>query len=216
MGFILDGSGSITEAGVNNWDRLLYFIGEVIKQLPEQGTQVGVVVFSRTAELRIKLNDYHELSPLIDDLQTLHYPGSDTNISGALHVAHTQLFNEYNGDRRNASNVAVLITEVVFIKDINKTISHAQDLHKDGIRVICVGIGEKIIEDDIKAISSPPHKKDVDYFVREDFYFSEVFVMTLAESIKQHQIKMTTRSDSDLRENKGEYNWNYVDYFVGP
>ena len=216
MGFILDGSGSINDADPNNWSKLLFFIGDIISQLPEQGTQVGVVVFSRIAELRIRLNDYHNREMLLHAVRQLSYPRSDTYTAGGLSVARTHLFYEHYGDRDNASNVAVLITDGESTIDTENTIPNAQGLHRDGIRVICVGIGDGISEEEIRAISSPPHEKDVDYFLRKTFYFPESFVTTLVESIKQRQVEMTTQRNTYSSENTGEYRWGYVDYFVEP
>ena len=206
VGFILDGSGSINDAGANNWNRLLYFISDVITQLPEQGTQVGVVVFSETAELKIRLNEYHDQDMLLDAVKQLTYPGSHTNTAGGLYVARSQLFHEYCGDRVNASNVAVLITDGVSTINPENTIPNAQALHRDGVRVICVGIGGNISKDEIKAISSPPHEKDKDYFIRKTFDFPESFVTKLVESIKQRQEETYTPSNSPSDENKSEYN----------
>ena len=188
----------------------------MISQLPEQGTQVGVVVFSRTAELRIRLNEYHDRDMLLDAVQKLTYPGADTHTSAGLHVARTQLFYKYYGDRVNASNVAVLITDGVSTMDTGNIIPHAEDLHRDGIRVICVGIGDKISIAEIRAISSPPHEKDVDYLLRNTFDFPESFISILVESIEQRQVETTTASKTYSGENKGEYRWSYVNYFVEP
>ena len=216
VGLIIDGSRSINNANKYNWGRLVYSVGDLILQLPEQGTQVGVVVFSHTGELRIKLDEYHDLDELKYAVHNLHYPNNHTNTSGGLYVARTQLFNEHNGDRANAPNVAVLITATNSTVDTARTIPYAQDLYKNGIRVICIGIGDGISEDDIRAISSPPHEKDVDYFTRKSFYFSETFIRSLVDSIEQRQMEMTTAMKAYSGENKAEYNWGYVDYFVEP
>ena len=215
VGFILDGSGSINDADPNNWGRLIFFICDVISQLPEQGTQVGVVVFSQTADLKIRLKDYHKRDRLLDAVRQLTYPGMDTYTAGGLYVARTQLFNEHNGDRANAPNVAVLITDGESTIDKMKTIPNAQALHRDGIRVICVGIGDGLSEDEIRAVSSPPHEKDVDYFTGKGFYFTETFIHILVESIQQYQMEITTQTNSNSGEKKGECNWDYVKYFVG-
>ena len=216
VGFILDGSGSINDADPNNWERLLFFICDVISQLPEQGTQVGVVVFSQTAELRIKLNQYHQRDMLLDAVKQLTYPGSQTYTARGLYVARTQMFIDHNGDRVNAPNVAVLITDGESTIDTENTIPNAQALHRDGIRVICVGIGDRISEEEISAISSPSHERDVDYFLRKTFDFPESFISIFVESIEQREVEMTTAIETFSGENKGEYNWCYVDYFVEP
>ena len=202
VGFILDGSESINYIDKSNWGRLLYFIHDMSLLLPIHSTQIGVVVFSKTAELRIKLDDY-EYNSFRHNVLRLEYPESKTNTSGGLYVARTQLFNELNGDRPNAPNVAVLITDGESTEDTEMTIPYAEDLHRDGIRVICVGIGNRISEEEIRAISSPPHEKDVDYFTRKTFYFHEPFKRTMAESIKEVQVEMITQNNSFSSDSKG-------------
>ena len=181
----------------------------MISQLPEQGTQVGVVVFSSMAELGFKLGTYHGHKELRHAVDGLHYPGTDTNTSQGLYVARTQLFNERNGDRANAPNVAVLITDGESIDNTVDTIPYAEELHADDIRVICIGIDTELNEAEIRAISSPPHEKDKDYFILESFFSLHDFTSTLVESINQSQVELNTQSNSHSSENKGEYNWSY-------
>ena len=163
-----------------------------------------MVVFGSSAELGIKLNKYHEHSNLTDAVKRLEYPGSDTFTAGGLQVAHTHMFTEHNGDRANASNVAILITAGVSTIDQNDTIPNAQDLHRDGIRVICIGIGDGISEDELSAISSPPHKKNKDYFIRSDFSSLAHFTITLAERINEAQAITVSRNISNTSDD-GEY-----------
>ena len=200
LGFILDGSGSINHAHPENWQHLLHFVGDVISQLPEQGTQVGVVVFSETSELRIKLNQHQRQVSLINAIHNLHYPDEQTNIADGLHVARTQLFNEQNGDRKNVPDLAVLITDGRSLIDIKNTIPNAQALKREGIQIICIGISDAIKEDEIRAISSPPHIKDVNYFLRSNFTSLQGLIGTLAEIIKEGPVELTTQNG-----NNGEY-----------
>ena len=196
VGFILDGSGSVNDADQGNWQRLLQFIVEVIKQLPEQGTQVGVVVFSTEAELRIRLNQHHGRVSLINAIKSLYYPNKKTNIADGLHIARTQLFIEQNGDRKNIPNVAVLITDGDSSIDNENTIPNARALHRDGIKIICIGVSNAISEDEIRAISSPPHIKNENYFIENGFYSLPYLTDTLVEIIKESSLELTTHKSS--------------------
>ena len=164
-----------------------------------------MVVFGDRADLEIKLDDFHEHYYLTDAVKKLHYPGFDTFTAGGLHVARTHMFTKHNGDRVNASNVAVLITGGVSTIDQNETIPNAQDLHRDGTRVICIGIGDGISEDELSAISSPPHKKDQDYFIRSDFSSLTEFTSILVERINEAEAITVSQNISNTRGNNGEY-----------
>ena len=205
LGFILDGSGSINHIDAGNWQRLLEWIGQVISRLPEQGTQVGVVVFSIRGELKIRLDEYHTHISLIDAIKTLCYPNDHTNIADGLHTARTQLFNEQNGNRKNVPNIAVLITDGESVNDKGNTIRNAQALHRDGIEIICIGISDAINEDEIRAISSPPHIKDVNYFIRSRFDSLQDLTDTLIERIKESSLELTTHKSSTTNGGNGEY-----------
>ena len=164
-----------------------------------------MVVFSGSAELSIKLKDYHEHSSLTDAVKRLDYPGSDSFTAGGLEVARTHMFTKHNGDRVNASNVAVLITGGVSTIEQNDTIPNAQDLHRDGIRVICIGIGDGANEDELSAISSPPHKKDQNYFIWSDFSSLTEFTITLVERINEAEAITVSHNISNTRGDDGEY-----------
>ena len=174
----------------------------MISQLPEQSTQVGVVVFSTTAELKIKLNEHHSHDSLIDAIHNLPYPNQDTNIGHGLHVAHTELFNEHNGDRKNVPNLAVLITDGESKIDKENTIWNAEAVRRDGIQIICVGISGAINEDEIRAISSPPHTKGVNYFLRSRFDSLQDLTDTLVERIKESSLELTTQKTSTTGKDK--------------
>ena len=204
LGFILDGSGSINHVDAGNWQRLLEWIGQVISRLPEHGTQVGVVVFSTTAELRIKLNEHHTHASLINAINNLYYPSKHTNIADGLHIASTQLFNEQNGDRKNVPNVAVLIADGQSRLDVENTMPNARALHRAGIQIIAIGISNAISEDEIRAISSPPHTKDMNYFLRSGFQSLQDLTDTLAERIKESSKELTTQNTLTTNGDDGE------------
>ena len=113
------------------------------KLLTQPGTRFGIVISDRFQRTRVSLKFSESIDPLsvrqaLEDLYVNYGPYA--NISAALYVARTQLFNETNGDREDAPNLAVLITDGTANIDRGNTIPYAQDLHRDGIRVVCIGI----------------------------------------------------------------------------
>ena len=204
LGFIIDGSRSVNDVDPGNWQHLLEWIGQVTSRLPEQGIQVGVVVFSIRGELKIKLNEYNRHVSLMNAINNLNYPSGHTNIADGLRIARTQLFNEQNGDRKNVPNFAVLITDGESVNDKENTIRNAQALHRDGIEIICFGISDAISENETKAISSPPQAKDVNYVLRNDFQSLQDLTDTLAERIKESSVELTTQNTLTTDADNGE------------
>ena len=47
----------------------------------------------------------------VDAVRRVRYRGGKTNTADALRVAYTQMFSQFNGDRADAQNVLVVITD---------------------------------------------------------------------------------------------------------
>ena len=187
IGFIIDGSGSIRDANpadgsFDNWNLLLQFVANVIDRLPRSGTRVGAVLFSNVGELLFPLNRYNNLQDARDAILRTRYPGANTNTSGGLYIARTQLFNPRNGDRPNVPNLAIVITDGKSTFDNDRTVPFAEDLRRDGAQVISIGITNSVDEDELRAISSMPQLRDVNYFTSPDFQQLESIIETLLSS----------------------------------
>ena len=153
----------------DNWNLLLNFMASIIDRLPRSGTQVGAVLFSDRGDLLFRLNQYSNLEDARDSILRTRYPGANTNTSGGLYIAHSQLFNVNNGDRPNVPNLAIVITDGKSTFDNASTIPNAQDLKRDGVQVLRVGVTNSMDENELKGLSSLPQVRDRNYFTTPDF-----------------------------------------------
>ena len=174
IGFIIDGSGSIRDANpsdgsFDNWDLLLNFVASIIDRLPRSGTQVGAVLFSDRGELLFRFNQYPNLEDARDAILRTRYPGANTNTSGGLYIARSQLFNVNNGDRPNAPNLAIIITDGKSTFDNDRTIPIAEDLKRDAVQIVSVGVTNSVDENELRGLSSVPQVRDRNYFTSPDF-----------------------------------------------
>ena len=176
IGIIIDGSGSIrdmnpADRSYDNWDLLLKFVINVVEHftVSPTGNHVGLVVFSDRGQLLFKLDKYYDTQGLIEAVQKIVYPGRNTNTSGGLYVARSQLFTGKDGDRPDVPNIAIVITDGKSTFDSQKTLPVAEDLRKDGVQVFSVGITTDVDEDELKGISSPPQVLNQNYFTSTDF-----------------------------------------------
>ena len=66
LGFVLDGSGSIEDKGVGNWDLVINFVDNIIDRFDvgSDKTRVGLVAFSNQAQLKIPLNKFYNKTAL--------------------------------------------------------------------------------------------------------------------------------------------------------
>jgi hypothetical protein len=129
---LLDTSGSIRDKGPNNWDLIINFVNSIINSfdIGPSATRVGVVTFSNSAQLRIKLNQIYDKQELMQMMKTPNFYGAGkTNLAvshvvvnydqlhchcltqAGLEVSRTELFNTINGDRTSIQDVLIMITD---------------------------------------------------------------------------------------------------------
>ena len=130
---------------------------------------MGAVLFSDRGELLFGLDEYLNLQDARAAILTTRYPGANTNTSGGLYRARVDLFNPTNGDRPNVPNLAIIITDGKSTFDNDKTIPIAEDLRRDGVFLVAVGITNSVDENELRGISSLPQERDRNYFTSPDF-----------------------------------------------
>ena len=113
-------------------------------------TRIGLIVYGRDARVVAGLNSYSDRSSLENVINSLRNPGDGSRVDKALNIARTNLFLESNGARN-----AIPKTLVVFLNrkaDISP-LAEANKLREHGVKIIPVGIGKKIDQDDIISLS---------------------------------------------------------------
>lgn len=144
-------------------------MASIIDRLPRSGTRVGAVLFSDRGELLFRLDQYLDLQEARQAILTTRYPGANTNTSGGIYRARTDLFNVNNGDRPNVPNLAIIITDGKSTFDNEKTIPYAEDLRRDRTNIVSVGVTNSVDENELKAMSSLPQSRNLNYFTSPDF-----------------------------------------------
>lgn len=153
--FIIDSSGSIQDAGPDNWDLILDFVVQVIEghNVGETATRFGLVKFSTDGTIEIYLDDYFEKNLLIDAVREVSFVGGRTNTADGLQLAWEDLFNTNRGDRSDVTNVAIMVTDGNANERENEIASEA-NLLKLEAQVIAIGITDQVSMDTLEAIAS--------------------------------------------------------------
>jgi Mg-chelatase subunit ChlD len=81
------------------------------------------------------------------------YDGGNTNTTGGLRVMRTDIFNTYNGDRPDVTNVCILVTDGVPTREVAGLTTEVQNVRNAGIRVIGVGITNAVSEVGVSFVS---------------------------------------------------------------
>lgn len=183
VGFIVDSSGSLR----NEYFKEKDFVKSLSRalQIGPAKSQVGVVLFSHNAELKIKLSDHTDIDSFdkaVDDLPLL---GSTTRIDLALKVAYDQMFAESNGARRNVPKVLVLLTdgEQTQASDAVSPVLAAAPFHEADIKVIVIGVGSGVKPAQLEGVAKS----------RKDLYLAENFDALISDGF----VKNITKSSCD-------------------
>ena len=118
-------------------------------------SRAGVVTFSYYAEHSIKMSDHDNLSGFNAAVDNIPLMGSTTRIDKALRVAQKDLFSIANGARAGVPKVLILLTDGSQTQDAGaeEPGEIAEELRKEGINVIVVGIGKGVNVTELRHIA---------------------------------------------------------------
>lgn len=138
----------------------------------ELGTdQVAVISFDDSARLEQGLDiQLEKISAAISALQ----PGGGTNIADGLLAG----FNELKGSRgrKDAARVIILLSD-----GQSPARDAAQQIKAEGARIITIGLGPDVDEDELRATASSP----TDYYFSPDATQLEAIFQTIARTIRE-------------------------------
>lgn len=140
--FIVDSSRSIESINPARWQSLLNFIKNVGSKLTigPDAVHVGLVRFSAIAREEFSIADHIidnlEYKKMVD--QVVRDEDVETNIADGLRKADA-LFGKL-GERPHVPRVAILVTDGLVNKEVAATVPMADELRRQGIDIICVGV----------------------------------------------------------------------------
>ncbi|CAG5136835.1 unnamed protein product, partial [Candidula unifasciata] len=104
---------------------------------------VGVIKYSSAAMIQFNLGVYDTEDEIIQGIQRISFTPARANMAEAIRVVRTQMFNNRNGDRPSARNIAFLLTDGS--AEINRDITSSEiDLTIDaGVRLVPLGVSPR-------------------------------------------------------------------------
>lgn len=80
--------------------------------LGPRGIQIALVLFSTNAQVIFRLNQFTtDKAPMIAQVQAVPYLAQQTDIAAAFRLIQSDVFVQANGDRPEAPNVIIIITD---------------------------------------------------------------------------------------------------------
>ena len=111
---IVDSSGSIEFNERGDYELEKQFVINVINSLGvlgPQDIQIGMVLFSTSAQNIFFLNTYQDKGQMINAVNNIPYLEQQTDIIEAFQVVRDQQLIPSRGDRPSVPNVAIIITD---------------------------------------------------------------------------------------------------------
>lgn len=107
----MDGSGSIDYQQPGNFKKCLRFLKNFVKSfnIAKDGTHVGVVLFSKTAEVMFNFEKYLDSKSMMDAIDKIPYPAKNTYTGAGLDLVRTGLFE--NSVRQGVRDILIVLTD---------------------------------------------------------------------------------------------------------
>ena len=154
--FVLDASQSVENG---TFQTMLDFCIHLLLEadLKSNDVRVGMLVYDTNETVIYHLDKYENSTELalyaVWDITTQKM--GSTNTAGALQIMRDEMFTPENGDRPEATNVAVLVTDGMSNKNSGRTIQEANAAHDKDIHIYAVGVGLRNIVELYQIASQP-------------------------------------------------------------
>lgn len=182
LAFVVDGSGSICDndplndrnvPGCPNWNLVLGFISEAVTELSigVNDAHVALIMFANDGITQWDLSTYSDKGALLAAVNSLAYPGGNTNTQDALLKLESDIFNGQasSGDRFDVQNVAIVITDGIPTIRPENTEPVALRLQNADVLMFSVGVTNAAQQSTLEYLSSDPRVEGRNWFAAADF-----------------------------------------------
>ncbi|CAD5110751.1 DgyrCDS121 [Dimorphilus gyrociliatus] len=164
IGLIIDNSNSIKHANtllIDNWKIIKSFLKDLIYKFhvsnkDKDSVRFAANKFGNSSQTIFQLNSYQTKQDYANAIDNIEFIGGFTNIAGGLSKMLTEQFKEDLGNRRNADDVFILITDGKPNIDVRKIPHVVEMIHKANIRLIAIGISKNVNETQLREYVKDP------------------------------------------------------------
>lgn len=154
--FVIDGSGSIEQAGRGNFNRIKQFIKQLVRgfRVGYDKTHVGAVIYSSSIYVKkvFGLGSYYNYAGIDKAIDNIVYPSGGTYTGKAINLARTQIYTP-SQDREDIPNVAIVITDGRANDDIEPP---SNALRSTGTTIFAIGVGKDYDEAELTKMAGTP------------------------------------------------------------
>ena len=174
LGFVVDASGSIL---TKQYQHQKEFIKKVVElnEISSSGLHAGVVLFSHSSSVAIKLSDFYDSKAFEAAVQELKHECSITRIDKGLKDSYDKLFTRSYGARSGVAKVLILLTDGMQTRRYSfiEPSVVAKPLFNEGVLLKAIGIGPHANRQELEAITGTSKTvymiRTFDQLYKEDF-----------------------------------------------
>lgn len=157
--FLLDDSQHMLESSSM---KVKQFVKDIVSAftIGDDRMRVGSVSFSDWVENNFHLNNHSSVSDVLNAIDIIKRRKRTSFIDSALDYLRTQSFTVANGDRVEAPNVAVIITDGKLGKE-DQSLKAAKSIKNSGVIMFVVAVGSSVQMSDFAAFASEPSSEFV-------------------------------------------------------
>ncbi|CAG5136833.1 unnamed protein product [Candidula unifasciata] len=130
-------------------------------QIDSGNVRIALINYAKRARTKFNLAKYRTSAEVIKEIQSIDGGDRAKKSSGgsAFNEVRTDIFTSKGGDRPDAPNAVILITDDKNSDDQEQFVQEAEALKRAGVKIITVGM-ESANVDELRAVSSDPAVKN--------------------------------------------------------
>lgn len=176
VAFVLDSSGSISKGNYQKQKDFVKALAQSLDITPNHN-HAAIVLFSYDAEIKARLSDHRNTKDFQTAVQQLPHIRGTTRIDLAL-MKTLEIFSQ---SRSDVSKVAIVLTDGTLTgggnaDDLRKA---AEDLWAKGVRVISIGIGKQVDQEQLRAMT----QSEADVTTPNDFDELKLNLRSIVENV---------------------------------
>lgn len=160
IAFVLDASGSIRN---ERFPKVIDTVVAIVEQLQvsPMDAQIAAVSYSNDFAPQFFLNRYTTKQDVQLALRRIPFIGNRTNTASGIQYMKDQIFTAANGDRSDAPNFAIVLSDGNSNVDQTNTIPMAVQSRNKGITMIAFAVGTDVNLFELRNIASEPYNQTI-------------------------------------------------------
>ena len=160
VAILIDVSGSIR---MERFPKVMAFVRRIVDTLEigPSRTRIAIGTFANDGRPEFYLNTYDRKEDVLQALNYIKFRQGKTNTASGLQMLRTQLFDRNRGDRDNAPDIGIIVTDGASNVNVENTLPEAIKARDHGIYIIVATVGASRDNLEVRGLASDPVEQNV-------------------------------------------------------